>query len=287
MPIVSELVTKLFADDTCLVFSAKSLNSLQIAINLEMKKIEKWLTMNKFSLNYSKRKFMLIHKKLSIGNFNLYIDNNKIEQVKLYEYLGVTIDEKLNWIDQIKHIESKLSQACGAIARIRPFVDQECLRTLYFGYAYPFLQYAVLAWGSATKTNLKRIHVLHNRILRLMSLHGPLIDIELSNNELYKNMNLLKFDDIYFLETAKFMYRCTNKSLPDSFESYFVRKEYRFNLRSTVSNPFIKQRANTNAYKRWLINHGLDVWEKIDQKTKNLSYFSFKYEVKTKILKEY
>ena len=63
LPIVSELVTKLFADDTCLIFSAKSLNSLQTAINCEIQKIEKWLTMNKLSLNYSKTKYMLIHKK--------------------------------------------------------------------------------------------------------------------------------------------------------------------------------------------------------------------------------
>ena len=160
-------------------------------------------------------------------------------------------------ISLVGHIESKLSQACGAIARIRPYVDQECLRTLYYGYAYPFLQYAFLAWGSATQTNLRRINVLINRILHLMSLHGPLNDFELSNNELYNNLNLLKFEDIYFLETAKFMHKCTNGSLPDSFESYFDRKQYSFNLRSTALNPFRKQRTHTNAYQRWLINNGV------------------------------
>ena len=86
-----------------------------------MSKIENWLFSNKLSLNYSKTKFMLIHSKRSCPTLNLYIKNNKIEQVKSYEYLGTIMDDKVNWCKQIKHVESKLSQACGAIARIRPF----------------------------------------------------------------------------------------------------------------------------------------------------------------------
>ena len=46
--VVSTLTaTKLFADDTCLLFSADNLTDLQIVINSEMKKIEKWMAINK------------------------------------------------------------------------------------------------------------------------------------------------------------------------------------------------------------------------------------------------
>ena len=157
LPLVSNLITKLFADDTCLIFSSKSLNSLQVMINSEMSKIETWLHSNKLSLNHKKTKFMLVHSKRSNLAFNLYINNNKISQINSYEYLGVTIDDKLKWVNQIKFIETKLSQACGAISRIRPFVDQVCLRALYFGHAYTYLQYAILAWGSTTISKYSKI----------------------------------------------------------------------------------------------------------------------------------
>ena len=225
LPLVSNLITKLFADDTCLIFSSETLSSLQAIVNSEIAKIDKWMHSNKLSLNHSKTKFILVHSKKTFQSFNLYVNNNKIEQTKSYEYLGVTIDEKLNWKKQIKDVESKLSQACGAISRIRPYVDQECLRTLYFGHAYSFLQYAILAWGSASETNLSRINILHNRLLRLMSLHGPLNDFELNINELYANLRLLKFKDIYKLETAKFMHRSVNGNLPSSFDSYFFTEK--------------------------------------------------------------
>ena len=61
---------------------------------------------------------MLVHSKRSNLAFNLYINNNKINKVTSYEYLGVTIDDKLKWTNQIKFIETKLSQACGAITRV-------------------------------------------------------------------------------------------------------------------------------------------------------------------------
>ena len=52
LPLASNLLTKLFADDTCLAFSAANISDLQITINLELKKIQNWLTGNKLSLNY-------------------------------------------------------------------------------------------------------------------------------------------------------------------------------------------------------------------------------------------
>ena len=173
------------------------------------------------------------------------------------------------------------------MSRIRPLVDQECLRTLYFGHAYSSLQYAILAWGSVSNSKLKRINVLHNRLLRLMSLHGPLNEIDLNINELYGNLRLLKFSDIYKLETAKFMHRCTNGNLPKSFDSYFVQKSYSYNLRSRSSNPYRIQFCNTLAYKRWLTNNGIHIWEGISEDMKKLPYQSFKRILKNELLNEY
>ena len=69
-----------------------------------------------------------------------------------------------------------------------------------------------------------------------MSLRRPLNDFELNINELYANLRLLKFKDIYKLETAKFMHRSVNGNLPSSFDSYFLQKSNRYNLRSLAKN---------------------------------------------------
>ena len=60
LPGVSNLITKLFADDTCLLFSADSESELQNIANQELKHIERWMASNKLTINYSKTKFMIL-----------------------------------------------------------------------------------------------------------------------------------------------------------------------------------------------------------------------------------
>ena len=188
---------------------------------------------------------------------------------------------------QIKYLDSKLSQACGAIAKIRPYVDRDCLRALYFGHAYSKLQYSVLSWGSACSSKLNKINSLQNRVLRLLVLHGNLKNIELNNTELYANIQVLKFPDIYRLETAKFMYKCVNEMLPLSFNAYFCKKDTSRVLRSHATNPFRTKFAHTDAYDRWLTNNGMRVWNSIENDIKLLPFNPFKTELKKSFLKSY
>ena len=51
---VSKIKTILFADDTVLSFSAKSVIDLKKRVNEELNNIDNWLKHNKLSLNYNK-----------------------------------------------------------------------------------------------------------------------------------------------------------------------------------------------------------------------------------------
>ena len=83
------------------------------------------------------------------------------------------------------------------------------------------------------------------------------------------------------------MHRCTNDNLPKSFESYFLQKNYTYNLRSRATNPYRTQFCNTLAYKRWLTNNGILVWQNVNDNIKNLPYKSFKKVFKNELLDEY
>ena len=284
LPLASKIIIKMSADDTCLVFSAASLDELQIKINREINKIDNWMTSNKLTLNYSKTRFMLTHRKKEKPLLNLYINNNKIEQVSTFEYLGITIDENLNWGEHIKTVESKLSQACGAIARLRHHVDLRCLRAMYFGHAYSHLQYSILAWSSIPKTRLKRLNVLHNRLIRLMTLHGSLDGLNFTNVELFKSAGLLNFEEICELELAKFMHRAVNNTLPSTIIDHFKRPNSRHRLRSTSANPFIVNYTKTTAYRKWITNAGIDLWNEINPDLRSLPYPLFKSKYKKYLL---
>ena len=84
-----------------------------------------------------------------------------------------------------------------------------------------------------------------------MTLHGPLKDFHFSANEMFKNMELLKIEDIFKLELAKFMHRAESKTLPENFESYFTRIEtmHSYNLRSIRNKTFYTKSTKIAKYR--------------------------------------
>ena len=72
--------------------------------------------------------------------------------------------------------------------------------------------------GGAGKTALKRLNVLHNKVLRAMTYSSYKSRV----SPLYKKLNLLKIDDIYILEIGKFMHRLQWGRIPVNFDQLFT-----------------------------------------------------------------
>ena len=107
----------LFADDTSLAspFSLFTLNGAAnvTAINVELDKVFAWLCVNKLSLNVSKTKYMIFENKLNRNptpTESLKINGVKIKLVNEFEFLGITLDSKLNWKAHTKKIMGKIKR---------------------------------------------------------------------------------------------------------------------------------------------------------------------------------
>src|SRR5207244_11455424 len=94
----------LFADDTNLLHSDYSLDNLLSVINSELDKLSCWFKVNKLSLNLEKTNFILFGNKsvdISKCNGHVQIDGCNILQVKSVKFLGIFLDERLNWQNHI------------------------------------------------------------------------------------------------------------------------------------------------------------------------------------------
>ena len=127
---------------------------------------------NKLTLNYSKTKYMVLHSNHpeNTGDFIVNIDGNCIERVKSFKYLGLDIDDNFSWKAQIHSLETEISRVSGFICKLRHYVSFDCLKSFYFAKVYSKLQYAILAWGGCSDYKLRRLNVLHNNIIRIMTL---------------------------------------------------------------------------------------------------------------------
>ena len=57
----------------------------------------------------------------------LTIINHVIERQEFIKFLGVLLDENLNWKEHIKYTENKIAKNLGLLYKARPFFRKECL----------------------------------------------------------------------------------------------------------------------------------------------------------------
>ena len=77
--------------------------------------------------------------------------------------------------------------------------------------------------GGCSNFKLNRLNVLHNDIIRIMTLKHMPAEIRLSTKTLIKSTNILQLKEIYELELAKFMHRAANGDLPENLNQMFTR----------------------------------------------------------------
>ena len=71
----------MYADDTTLYFNLEDFNSVTMNDDIEscLDKINVWLKLNKLTVNVSKTKFMVFHKRRDVPDLNLSLNNINVE----------------------------------------------------------------------------------------------------------------------------------------------------------------------------------------------------------------
>ena len=103
-----------------------------------------------------------------IKDINLYINGEQLKIVNMAKYLGVIIDNKLNWNEQINAINLKLSKGIGLLSKIRHFVPKTILRSLYYAFINSHMDYNLLNWSTSNETNLNSININMKKAIRIM-----------------------------------------------------------------------------------------------------------------------
>jgi len=113
LPKASQCSSTLFADDTYLSLANKNLSDLEHKTNSQLQLIDAWLKNNKLSLNYTKTTYLLFNKHPHLpvnSKFTLSINNTEIIKSDSVKYLGLLIDDKLNWSAHAHELSLQLAR---------------------------------------------------------------------------------------------------------------------------------------------------------------------------------
>ena len=160
----SQLFTySLFADDTCLLYSHKNIHTLMQSVNTEICKLFAWFCCNKLLLNTGKTKCVLFRsrgRKIPNSVNPLVVGDQQINRSQHVQFIGVTVDEYLSWKEHLDNVCTKVSRSVGVISKLRYFLPQYTLVTLYNAIVMPHLMCCNIAWGHTFRTHVHKLQVL-------------------------------------------------------------------------------------------------------------------------------
>ena len=108
-------------------------------------------------------------KKILQMPITLYLYGKQLKEETVTKFLGIQIDNKLNWISHLTHVRSKISKIIGIIASSKRLLNKLSIKILYNGLIHPYLQYGILAWGNCRPSYKKSLINCQKRIMRVMN----------------------------------------------------------------------------------------------------------------------
>ena len=83
--------------------------------------------------------------------------NEAIQRVTKAKFLGVIVDQHLNWKDHISMVSHKISKSCGITSRIRNTLDIKSKKMIYYSLIHPNITHCINVWSSTYRTNFKTL----------------------------------------------------------------------------------------------------------------------------------
>ena len=224
----------MFPDKTNLICKIKTVKTLFLKANIELKKISEWFQANKLSLNKDKTRFTLFHKLQDRYNLPLQvpvlkINNYVIKRLSSIKFLRVMVDEHLNWKDHINLIENNLSKNLGLLHKAKQFLNEKAINILYCSFIHSYLTYGNVVWCSTSLKKTKNLFSKQKRAIKII----PMTDIHrnLNSHEKMKHLDILNIYKLNLYQILNIMFRVKTNSIPETLQNKFKIVEHNYSTR--------------------------------------------------------
>ena len=158
----------LFADDTNVFVAADSRKEAYDTANELLTLISQYMKCNLLHINIKKCCYIYFnpnkreHESVvnrDLENLNIAINGSMIVRVRTAKFLGVIIDENLNWKPHIEALNKKLRSACGRIYRIIKCLPVKLHKQIYHSLFESHLTFAISVWGGVSRKTIEPLFI--------------------------------------------------------------------------------------------------------------------------------
>ena len=211
-----------YADDTTLYFTSKNASNIQVAINQDINKLEKWFLENRMKLNESKTELMVVqpkNKDNSCSKIHIAMKNRIIPHSEKLKILGITINNKLKWDTHINDVIRACKYQLRAFRRSMRFLNLDERKMLYNSCIASRLAYGDIIWKETTEQLKYRLQVIQNQAARAILSKKP----RASADPLLKQLNWIKLEDKRKMHGEVLFHKIENGTAPRSLQEMMIR----------------------------------------------------------------
>ena len=242
----------MYVEGTSLSYQIHSIHQLNRALNQDLKALDKWLRGNKLSLNVAKPQSVVISIKQKLAALNsqteqsnLHIHDKDLDGVQSIKYLGVHIDNTLDWKKHTQEVSKKILRSLGLIKYAKRFLPLESLKNHYSGLVDP---------------HFRQLLKLQNRAARIIT--GSNYDAP--SKPLIKDLGWETIEDLIQYEWQIIVCKSRNGLAPRYLYNMFAASssDYSYNLRNTATDLKLPKKTSSNGQKGLSYN-GVKMWNSL------------------------
>lgn len=169
-----------YADDTAVVFSNETWDSVKADAEAGLRVIADWLRNNLLTLNTHKTNFItfsLYNRTQPEAKFDIKVhhcsetqvncDCPMITKVDTVKYLGVMLDQRLSWKSHVELVASRLRKLIYIFKILRHVTTKTLIDRIYVALAESISIYCITVWGGAAKTKLIEVERAQRALLKV------------------------------------------------------------------------------------------------------------------------
>ena len=191
----------LYADDSVIYASANDLPDLFETLQEDLSRVYTWCKYHRLTMNINKTKSMCFLSQLiqDFEHLQFQVENQTIEPVPVYKYLGIQLDCKLTFNCQYNETYKLASYKLSLLRRVRCYITEVTALTIVKSMLLPYLDMGNLYFSLLSQKDLGKLDVILNSALR--SVYQIKIPRNAHNLDIYNRANLfsLTFRRKYFM----------------------------------------------------------------------------------------
>lgn len=265
-----DVFLKLFADDTLIAIKDTDITRAVERINNVLQELNLWLSKNSLVVNARKTKVMILGSEASNAQ-PVVLGNETIEVVDTTKYLGVLIDNKMNFRNHALTVITKLSKKINYFRRVSQNLNLQSRLTVFKSIIAPHMQYCPTILFYLDSTYIQDIQKLQNKGMRSILKCDRYTPIK----EMLEALNFMSVYQYLMYQTLCFIYKLCNGLMPEYLSRGLNHAcDIHDHLTRNRKNLYIRTVKKENT-KRSIYHDGLDMYNSLPNAMKdgNLRHF--------------